>query len=430
MGRRVPRPCIAIGSASALPRNGSESNALLEPYKPPAGGYRRGTINGRYRIFTTAAARRLCASEAATDLVLPQQLNTAVSCSTDDAVTLADHGVQLFIGVLSAPRNRVGRDAVRQTWMKWPAVGQSVLVCFVIGRLHVPPQTLKAVDAEANRRRDVLWLNGTSDGCYLTISKVYDFWRAAAARLHPRGVRHVVKVDEDSFVHLPNLQAKLLRLSCVEHLYFGGGAHAGYHPHLYTMCGFSWRGDSSFTRYGCANRGAHPPFPFVMGGLQALSSSTVQHLATSRFVAEFVARSDVAVNYTRLAASHGLLTVNDDVILGFWLSDAQMQRRISNITYVFANELMTNLECDLRDCMRKRHCSMYRLPSNDSILIHNLKAVSMMVYVYAVIRGWSGQDSTACKRFRGTSHLGLKPAQKWLAGLGLPRQVTKPPASL
>ena len=110
--------------------------------------------------------------------------------------------------------------------MQWDGVGQRVLVCFVIGRLGVPDNMLVPVDVESRRFRDIMWLPSTSDGCFLTIGKVFDFWRAAALRLQPR-LRHVVKVDEDSFVHLPNLEADLRHLACIEHLYYGGGAFAG-----------------------------------------------------------------------------------------------------------------------------------------------------------------------------------------------------------
>ena len=37
------------------------------------------------------------------------------------------------------------------------------------------------------------------------------------------------------------------------------------------MCGFSWLGPRAYHRYGCRGNGAHPPVPFVLGGLQVLS---------------------------------------------------------------------------------------------------------------------------------------------------------------
>ena len=163
-----------------------------------------------------------------------------------------------------------------------------------------------------------------------------------------------------------------------------------------------------------------------MGGLQALSAQPVEHIASSRAIAEFVARSDVAVNYTRLAKSHNQFTVNDDVILGFWLSDAQLQQRMPNLSYVFVNDRMTNLECDPQDCARQKICSYYKVPSNSSILIHNLKSISSMVYVYAVISGWARHDMRACKRLlHGGQPRSFRPAQKWVASLHLPKELAR-----
>ena len=159
-------------------------------------------------------------------------------------------------------------------------------------------------------------------------------------------------------------------------LYFGGGAWAGYDPMKYKMCGFSFRGDSAYARYGCGKRGVHPPMPFVMGGVQGLSAELVTHLASSRAIAEFVVRSDGAIDYGKLAASNGVDTINDDVMLGFWLHDAQVRRGLANVTYAFINERATNLECDMRDCAAQRICSFYKLPSNASLLIHNLKSAA------------------------------------------------------
>ena len=281
--------CNAVGTASQL-LHGTKptgTNEMLEPFVAPPGGYERGSLKRLYHVTYTSKAMRLCSVPAVTAVpVVPAgsqavQMDAPPDCSQSNGAALAAHGVRILVGVLSAPRNRVYRDAVRQSWMGWGAA-HGALICFVLGRVGVPLPLLRVTDQEASSHQDIMWLPHTSDGCYLTISKVYDFWKHAATRLEPGGVRHVVKVDEDSFLHLPNLRHDLSRLACINHLYYGGGAWAGYHPHKYTMCGFSWRGDSAYARYGCAAAGAHPPFPFVMGGLQALSAPLVSHLATSR----------------------------------------------------------------------------------------------------------------------------------------------------
>ena len=82
-------------------------------------------------------------------------------------------GVRLVLGVSSAPdkwgeRRRVG---IRETWLRWPSVGRSVVSCFVLGRrqLHScsTPKCFarKAqLDQEQAQYDDIAWLNGTLDG--------------------------------------------------------------------------------------------------------------------------------------------------------------------------------------------------------------------------------------------------------------------------
>lgn len=360
---------------------------------------------------------------------LPQDVSHApvgrATCSSD-ARELRERGISLLVGVLSPPANSLQREAIRESWMRWESVGTSVLVCFVIGRLHVPPATLARADRESTERRDILWLPNTADGCYLTVSKIHDFWLAASARLSPAnasrgsGLQHVAKVDEDSFLHLPNLQADLRRLSCAGHvhLYYGGGAWAGYHPTKHVMCGFSWRGGGAYARYGCAKSGAHPAFPFVMGGLQVLSARLVGHIASSRAVHQYVSSSEPSIDYA-LLARESKRTINDDVMLGFWLSDAQLRRGLANVSYAFINARATNLECDLNDCAAHRICGYYKLPSNSSVLIHNLKSALLLPYVWGVIRGAAQHNSTVCKRFRDArwrlkTARDLRPALRWI----------------
>ena len=261
-----------------------------------------------------------------------------------------------------------------------------------------------------------MWLPQTADGCYLTASKVHDWWRHAASLR----VAHIAKVDEDSFVHVPNLEEEVRRLHCVRLLNYGAGAFAGYHPTRYNMCGFSWRGAGSYNKYGCAKGGAHPAFPFMMGGLQLLSLPLAAHLGGSRAVGEFVARSDAEVDYGRLAASAGKLTINDDVMVGFWMADAQRRGLLPNVSYVFINERAKNVECDVADCAKRSACSLYGVPSNRSVLVHNLKGALMQPYTWAVVRGDAAHDAVACKLFfvakpKAASVGGLEPVRRWVA---------------
>ena len=210
-------------------------------------------------------------------------------------------GVRLFVGVMTGPSNRERRDAIRQTWMKWPTVGRSAVVCFVVGRRQVPNATLARLDAEAAEHGDLLFLP-IADGCVkqVSIGKMHAFW-LAAARLHSRllpapaadaaadvssraarpkasAAPLVVKVDDDSLVHLPLLEASLEPVRCLRRLYYGAVGFTGYQPLGFKNCGFAWSGGAAYERYGCAATGAHPAFPFVLGQLQVLTSPLISPL--------------------------------------------------------------------------------------------------------------------------------------------------------
>ena len=183
--------------------------------------------------------------------------------------------VRLLVGVMTGPLNRERRDAIRRTWMKQPTVGMSAVVCFVIGRHQVSDETLARLDAEASLHHDLLFLP-ISDGCVkqVSIGKLHSFWVEAARLL--RGVDGteaplVAKVDDDSFVNLPLLEASVHPLRCVRRLYYGAVGFTGYLPVGFKNCGFAWSGGGSYAKYGCERVGAHPPFPFVLGQLQVLS---------------------------------------------------------------------------------------------------------------------------------------------------------------
>ena len=64
--------------------------------------------------------------------------------------------VRLVMGVATGPSNRKRRDAIRQTWMRWPSVGRTVVVCFAVGRKQVPPTVLSHLDDEAAAHGDPL----------------------------------------------------------------------------------------------------------------------------------------------------------------------------------------------------------------------------------------------------------------------------------
>ena len=264
-------PSHAQGTASA--ELSHIDSPLLWPYNESFTIQSASAMKAQWQMVDGRKADRLCPGEAERELAHSGGGGAGRATCADDGRRLAAVGVRLLVGVLIDPSNCARREAIRKTWMRWPGIGTRSLVCFVIGRAGLSARLRDALDAEATQSGDILWLPRTTDGCYLSISKVHDWWRAAAAlqrpaKDQPASLQHVAKVDDDSFLNLPRLETRLARVRCVPYLYYGGGGYAGYHPTQYRMCGFSWLGPRAYHRYGCRGNGAHPPVPFALGGLQ------------------------------------------------------------------------------------------------------------------------------------------------------------------
>ena len=287
-------------------------------------------------------------------------------------------GVRLLTGVATGPHNRKRRDAIRNTWMRWPNVGRTAVVCFVVGRRLVPNRTLAALDAEAAQFGDLLFLP-VNDGCaqMVSIRKAYAFW-VAAARLSAGAPSppFLVKADDDSVVDLPLLERILSPLTCSPRVYIGALAFTGYHPLHFRNCGFAWGGPGAYTKYGCAGTGAHPPFPFALGQLQALSAPLGAALASSPAAREF---ADAAERFPSLNA-------NEDSAIGYMIS------RIPRVVYAaLDSRTWHNLGCFPAK-------GLYRQPvPNTSIVVHRLLTPTAIRYVWQVLHDGLTPDVPACQ---------------------------------
>ena len=364
--------------AAPLPAR-THHSALLQPFNA--------TLNGRPapwsgRNLTKPSAWRC---SAVGDLSLPTP-SAPIRCADYTAGGAAGReNVQLLLGIASGPKNSRRRDAIRQTWMQWPEVGRSVVVCFVVGRRTVPEATLAALDAEAATHRDLLFLPHVSDGCVsmVSIAKAHAFW-AAASRLVSLNLDgapsarmpFLGKADDDSLVHVPHLLKILLKLSCVRRAYFGALAFTGYLPRLFQNCGFAWSGGGAYAKYGCESNGAHPPYPFALGQLQAMSADAAAALASSSDASEFAAAAEEAA----------LTAANEDSAIGFMMSI------LPNVTYVNLHRTAWhNLGC-------WPSTGMYRPPQqNSSLVVHRIQSIAALKYTWSVMRGDRPADPLACE---------------------------------
>lgn len=286
--------------------------------------------------------------------------------------------VRLVMGVATGPSNRKRRDAIRQTWMRWPSVGRTVVVCFAVGRKQVPPTVLSHLDDEAAAHGDILFLP-VSDGCVsmVSIGKAYAFWATASRLAEGSPARPLIaKADDDSFVNLPLLQQTLGRLHCVERLYLGALAFVGFHPLHLRNCGFAWGGSKAWERYGCAATGAYPPVPFALGQLQVMAAPLAMALALSPEAQALATASEAQPN----------VNANEDAAVGFMVS------RLPNVTYVsLSKNAWHNLGCFPTS-------GMYRPPApNGSVVVHRLLTIGALRYVWRVVRGEERSNVVVCQ---------------------------------
>ena len=255
-----------------------------------------------------------------------------------------------------------------------------MLPCFALGSRGLSHRDKLQLDA-----KDVLWLD-TKDAGILSMHKVFMFWQAAA--MGASKFTHAAKVDDDSYLHVPNLLAELTLRASAEHLVLGGLAYSGYNPSIFRMCGWQWqRGHGAHRARKCRERGFSQPFPFPLGALQVLSRSLFSAVGTSPEVLAFAIAANASDDLRKRES-------NEDVALGYWLTRLASQRKL-NVTFAGVNSRATNLGCF-------RNGGLYRNPQHDAIVIHRIKGAAGLVYVWRVLQGNEPFDAINCARASAT----------------------------
>lgn len=131
--------------------------------------------------------------------------------------------VKLFVGVLSASGNREKRDAIRQTWGAHPRLAR---VVFVMAN-PTSPDALDAIRREAMEMQDIIFVGHVQEH-YLNITyQSLEIFRAAHAYNGP--ITHVLKCDDDSYIHVDHMLGFLEGLPFEEPLW-AGSMHDTYLP--------------------------------------------------------------------------------------------------------------------------------------------------------------------------------------------------------
>ena len=214
----------------------------------------------------------------------------------------AEAGTQPFlaIGIISAPEFIHRRTVIRRTWLTLPPHPQvSHMASFAVRSGGAPTQLLQQLLEESQSHGDVILMNAVAwnetrlRGPVLTLAA---WLRHVAVHLYQS--RFVAKVDDDSYLHAPDL-AMLLRSFAAQlqhpYAYIGTITWYSWFAKQWDRCGFgwTWRGSENMGRtcrnatwsrarclpHGCGS--AVGPFPFAAGYLIVLTTHLAAAIANS-----------------------------------------------------------------------------------------------------------------------------------------------------
>jgi len=121
--------------------------------------------------------------------------------------------LDFFIGIISAPNNKVKRDSIRKTWINHLVLTNqtwSASYAFLVGRpaeLNKSSAIQSALEKESSDHRDLIQVDLTDSYLNLTL-KTASFINWAFK--HCGEVRFVIKCDDDVYVNVENLARAFL----------------------------------------------------------------------------------------------------------------------------------------------------------------------------------------------------------------------------
>jgi len=123
--------------------------------------------------------------------------------NTNLAEGLREHSPRIFVGVVSAAASSDTRAAIRLTWGRDQRLAK---VAFVVAR-PASSNDLALLRNESDTHGDVVVLYHIYEHYRNITYQTHEIFRIA---YHLRNMTHVVKVDDDSFVHVQRLVQKLM----------------------------------------------------------------------------------------------------------------------------------------------------------------------------------------------------------------------------
>ena len=227
--------------------------------------------------------------------VCPSQPSRAVSLSDNTteskAVTLQTY---LFTMVISAPKNKDKRNAIRETWMNSLVVkDKQFLVKFVVGTFNLSNKEEESLLIENRKHNDMLLLTDHLDSYNNLTRKVLRMFVWAD---HNVRFSYLLKTDDDGFADLDGIESELRErpTSNSKPLYWGYFAR-----NLTPQKEGKWKEEKWRV---CDNY-----LPYMLGGGYVLAAKLVHRIAAS--------------------ADDLILFNSEDVSVGAWLGPFELESK-------------------------------------------------------------------------------------------------------
>ena len=186
----------------------------------------------------------------------------------------------LFIMVLTSPKGKERRDALRKTWLSnIKSLSYSITARFVIGIKELAEEDKKNLEEEHKTYQDILFLSELKDSYYELTNKVLQAFKWIDQNVNSS---YLLKVDDDSFVRLNVVLSELKSTSPRKKLYWGffrGDAHVKF------------KGSWSEKNWHLCDR----YLPYAQGGGYILSSDLVNFIVRNADLLERFNSEDVSV---------------------------------------------------------------------------------------------------------------------------------------
>ena len=226
------------------------------------------------------------------------------------------------IGIVSAAPYLQRRDAVRDTWLRYPEIGSGEIVArFVVAR-PLNEREAATAQAEAQKTGDmIVFRTGVSGRVWSPLHTAFRWLQHAASNVPFRDAQYIAKMDDDAYLIIPEFARHLRQMRNVpqtapqRNVYAGIFYYAAYMPNSFTEVGAGYTLLTANQNNGeCIRAGTcEGSFPFTTGSMQLISRPLAHALASAPTTAAHIESSKPLVKDTRRSAAY------EDVWMGYAL---------------------------------------------------------------------------------------------------------------